>query len=143
VPRSLKERALEVGRANQELTQRLGRQPTPEDIAIELDLDVDEVVEALASRSAYRLGSIDTPHDDDGASISDGLASDMERLGDDDWHEVGAALALLPQRERLILEMRFYHDMTQSEIAAALGISQMHVSRLLSRALDRARSLIA
>lgn len=145
VPRPLKERALEVRQLSQELTQKLGRPATPDDLAAHLGIDVDDVSEALASTAAYYLTSLDTPNDDSSSNtILDSLCSeDLEPSADDGWHAIGGALALLPDRERQILHLRFFEDLTQSEIADEMGISQMHVSRLLARALERLRVLLA
>jgi RNA polymerase sigma-B factor len=144
VPRSLQERSLRVTRVTQELTQRLGRVPTPGDIAQELDITVDEVLEARGASSAYTSASLDAPFDNDsGWSLGDSLGGEDAALAlADKWHGLGPALESLPERQRKILYLRFYEDMTQSEIAEIVGISQMHVSRLLARAIDRLRTLV-
>lgn len=144
VPRSLQERSLEVTRTSQELTQRLGRAPTTADIAEAMDITVSEVLEARGASSAYTSASLDAPLDEDsGWSLADSLGGDDEALAlADRWHGLGPALASLPERERKILYLRFYEDMTQSEIAEIVGVSQMHVSRLLARAIDRLKTLV-
>jgi RNA polymerase sigma-B factor len=143
VPRPIKERALEVGQVTQALTQRLGRVPTPEDIASEMDAELDVVVEAQTSAGAYRTGSLDAPIGDSELAPVDLLPTDDDPSESWAWHAIGAGLALMPERERRILHMRFYEDMTQSEIAEVVGLSQMHVSRLLNRALDKLRAILA
>lgn len=144
VPRSLQERSLRVTKVTQELTQRLGRTPTPADIAGELDITVEEVLEARSASTAYTSASLDAPLDrDSGWSLGDSLGDEDAALAlADRWHGLGPALASLPERQRKILYLRFYEDMTQSEIAEIVGVSQMHVSRLLSRAIDRLKSLV-
>jgi RNA polymerase sigma-B factor len=142
VPRQLKDRVLEVGRATQVLGQRLGRAATPEEIAAELDLDVDQVLEAQACSTAYQTGSLDAPVGDSDAPHLDPGDPDLDPGADWARHSVGSALAMVSEQERRLLHMRFYEDKTQGEIASALGISQMHVSRLLSRVLDRLQVLL-
>jgi RNA polymerase sigma-B factor len=140
VPRTLQENFLVVGDAVDELTTTLGRSPRPVDIAEATGLPIEQVVEALAAASAYSPTALDAPRrggeDDDGA-----LGDSLGRV--DAGYElvevagsIGPALAELPSREREILRLRFEEDLTQSEIAQRIGISQMHVSRLLRRALD-------
>ena len=104
-------------------------------------LEVEEVLEALEASSAYSPVALDAPHpgDEDGdRTLGDNLGSDDARYG---FVELGQALApafrALPAREQTILKLRFIDDLTQSEIADQVGVSQMHVSRLLRRSLDR------
>ena len=137
VPRALQERSLEVARASEELAQDLNRPPTASELAAKTHLTVDEVNEALDARLAYMSNSIDRPDETTGVSIADLLhAEDSQMAFADDRLLIEGAIQDLPERERRILELRFAEDMTQSEIAAEIGISQMHVSRLLARALD-------
>lgn len=144
LPRSLQERALEVTRTSQELTQKLGRTPDPGDIAKALDISPEEVLEAMGAASAYTSSSLDAPVGESGWTIADGLGmEDIDVALAEKWQGVGAAIATLPERERQILYYRFHEDMTQTEIAELVGISQMHVSRLLARALERLRTLLA
>ncbi|MDL9935267.1 SigB/SigF/SigG family RNA polymerase sigma factor [Gordonia sp. ABSL1-1] len=142
VPRRAKEVSLAIGKANDELVQRLGRSPRPSEVADFLDIPVAEVIDGLAARSAYNAISIDADSDtDDGRSIRDTLGRDDEHLEQiDEFTALTPAVAQLDERERKILSLRFFRDMSQTEIAAEIGISQMHVSRLLARTLDRLRA---
>lgn len=141
VPRGLQESVLEVSRVSRMLSQRLGRTPDADDIARETGWSRVEVLEALQAGGAFRSSSLDAPRGPDSE------ATVMDTLGDvdtnldlaDQWHTVAPALQRLPERERHILYLRFYEDLTQSEIAEIVGVSQMHVSRLLARALDKLR----
>lgn len=144
VPRDLKELAVVVARRADELGQRLGRAPRPSELAADLGVGVDEVVDALGALDSHHARSLDAPTGDGGEDDPTPLG---ERLGAEDADldlaahrsELRAAIRELPARERRILMLRFFGDHTQSAIAAELGISQMHVSRLLSRTLGRLR----
>jgi RNA polymerase sigma-B factor len=143
VPRSLQERTLEVAKAAEQLSQTLNRAPEPAEIAEMLDLTEDEVVEALDARHAYTSSSMDKPADTTGISLLDRMEDDDVRLlMADDRVMVEEAMAKLPERQQKILWLRFNDDLTQSEIADEIGISQMHVSRLLSRALSSLKKTI-
>lgn len=143
VPRSLQERALAVSKATEELAQRLNRPPETHEIAAHLDLTDEEVREAVDARHAYSSSSIDKPAEGTGVTL-------LERLEDDDIHlmladdrlVVEEAVKELPERQQKILALRFNEDMTQTEIAEELGISQMHVSRLLASALESLKKSI-
>ena len=143
VPRSLQERFLEVGDAVDRLTTTLGRSPAPREVAEATGLTVEEVVEALDAATAYAPTALDAPRRSDEGE--DGSLADVVGEVDGAYEvvELGAtltpALRQLPERERQILRLRFDEDLTQSEIAERIGISQMHVSRLLRRALERLR----
>jgi RNA polymerase sigma-B factor len=144
VPRTLKDRAVAVGRIAEELTQRTGKPVPAEEIAAELGIAVEEVEEAQATAAAYRMGSLDAPIESTGITLLDALRSDVRDPGSDQsWHEAGVGLSILPERERRIVWLRFSEGMSQSEIAQELGISQMHVSRLLSRALQKMRAALS
>ncbi|MDX1880853.1 SigB/SigF/SigG family RNA polymerase sigma factor [Mycolicibacterium sp. 141076] len=141
VPRRMKELHLQIGTASAEMSQRLGRAPTASELATELGIDRDEVLDGLMAGSSYKTTSID------GAAGSEERPSLAETLGDVDpglekveYREaLRPLLAELPERERTVLVLRFFESMTQSQIAAKVGISQMHVSRLLAKTLAQLR----
>jgi RNA polymerase sigma-B factor len=143
VPRSLHDRMAQIESATESLTEELSRAPTVKELASRLDLDVAEVLEALEAQQNRRPLGLDTPVRD-GAS---GEESPPEWLGKaDDGYELvedrmtlEAILPGLDEREREILRMRFIEDLPQSKIAARVGCSQMHVSRLLRATLERMR----
>ncbi|MFE5797185.1 RNA polymerase sigma factor SigF [Streptomyces sp. NPDC056503] len=145
VPRRLQELRLDLARAGDALSQRLDRAPTVSELAAELGLSEDEVVEGMAASNAYTAASLDAQTEDDDHGQNETTLAD--RLGYEDHGLTGIEyvaslkpmIASLPERERLILSLRFVTGLTQSEIGAELGISQMHVSRLLSRTLARLR----
>ena len=143
VPRRLKELHLRLGTATAELSQRLGRAPTATELASELGMERDEVVEGLVAGSSYNTLSIDTAggSDDDGArAIADTLGDvdvGLDRI--EDREALRPLLEALPERERMVLVLRFFESMTQTQIADRVGISQMHVSRLLAKSLARLR----
>jgi RNA polymerase sigma-B factor len=145
VPRKLQELLLRVNRARVELSQTMAGSPTPDDLARHLGVPVEDVVEATAVGRLYQPVSLSTADSPDGEP-SPGLVLAEPGGREDpaieavDFREsVRPLLAALPVRERQILALRFFHEMTQSQIAAELGISQMHVSRLLSATLGRLR----
>ena len=143
VPRRLQELHLELTKVVSELGQELGRSPTVTEIAKAADISEETVIEGLEIADAYNLQSLDAPLD----SEDSGSTSFAEQLGAEDEQienleyraSLAPEMAKLPEREQRILYLRFYKGMTQSEIADKLGISQMHVSRLLSRTLSRLR----
>ena len=141
VPRDLQERALAVGREAEALSKRLGRSPKPREVARALGCSVEQVLEAQQAAASYEATSLDTPttrDDDDAPSLIDllgGEDSGYELVEDRD--EIASAWQRLPEMERSVLELRFVHDLTQREIGERIGHSQMHVSRLLRRALSR------
>jgi RNA polymerase sigma-B factor len=141
VPRALQESTLNVGKASDRLTQRLGRQPTAAEVAEELGMTTDEVLEAQKARVAYRWESIDATDPVTGGNAAESLSSEEDGVMSS-WPELAEELALLPPREQEIVYLRFFEDLTQAEIAERVGISQMHVSRLLARALERLRSVV-
>ncbi len=142
VPRQLKDRALEVGRVEQSLSQMLGRPAAPAEIAEHLGIGEEEVLEARACASAYNTGSLDAPVGELEMAPLDPPDSTADPGADWARHTVGDALSLVSEQERRLLHMRFYEDKTQSEIAQVLGLSQMHVSRLLGRTLNRLQVLL-
>jgi RNA polymerase sigma-B factor len=142
VPRAIQERRMQVNRAIPALTGRLGRSPTTAEIAEHINATSEEVLEAIEAAVAYEPVSLDTSpgaDDEDDTWASSVGAEDPAY----DLVEHGAtlepALQALAPRERLILHMRFVEDMTQSQIAEKVGISQMHVSRLIRKALETMR----
>jgi RNA polymerase sigma-B factor len=138
VPRSMQDLRLEIARADNELTGKLSRQPTTEEIADHLGLDPQDLRRAKASAAAYSASSLNAPvGDPDGIELGDlfGVA-DPALCMVDDGATVHRLIRRLPARERRMLVLRFYGNRSQAEIAEQLGISQMHVSRLLSRALS-------
>jgi RNA polymerase sigma-B factor len=138
VPRRLQEMKLSLNKATADLSQRNGRAPTVAELAHYLDLSEDEVLEGLESANAYSAISLDAPDiaDDDSPAVSDSLGEYDEALEGVVYREsLKPLLEKLPPREKNILMLRFFANMTQSQIAADLGISQMHVSRLLARTL--------
>lgn len=143
VPRSLQELALEVNRAMTDMSQRLGRVPSNQEVAEEIGVEVDDVAEARSANAVYWTKSLDMPMTDDDSTrlrdLIEDLDVDVEASGD--WAPVASAMQLLPERERTIVYLRFFKDMTQSEIAETIGVSQMHVSRLLARSIDELRAL--
>lgn len=142
VPRSLQERTLEVGKSVQHLTQRLGRSPTLREIATDIDCEVEEVIEALEAGSAFTAASMDAPigTEDDSGTLGGALGGDDEELERSADRVTAAALMeQLPPREHAILYQRFFEGKTQTEIAENMGISQMHVSRLLRASLETMR----
>ncbi|MFC9747975.1 RNA polymerase sigma factor SigF [Streptomyces niveus] len=142
VPRRLQELRLELAKAGDELSQRLDRAPTVAELAERLGLTNDEVVEGMAASNAYTASSLDAqPEEDDTeGALSDRIGYEDNGLEGIEYVEsLKPLIAGLPARDRTILSLRFVANMTQSEIGEELGISQMHVSRLLSRTLVRLR----
>ncbi|OBF03489.1 RNA polymerase subunit sigma [Mycobacterium sp. ACS4054] len=143
VPRRLKELHLRLGTATAELSQRLGRAPTATELAAELGMDREEVVEGLVAGSSYNTLSIDSgggSEEDEARAIADTLGdvdTGLDRI--EDQESLRPLLEALPERERTVLVLRFFESMTQTQIAERVGISQMHVSRLLAKSLTRLR----
>jgi len=142
VPRAIQERRIQVNRAIPVLTGRLGRSPTPAEIAEHIESSTEEVLEALEAAVAYEPVSLDSNPggDDDDETWAQAVGEEDPSY---ELVEHGATLApamkALDPRERVILHMRFVEDMTQSQIADKIGISQMHVSRLIRKALEQMR----
>jgi len=141
VPRGLQEAALLVNRTLATLWQELGRSPTIAEIAKRTDLSQDTVIEAMDAVQAYTTASLDLPVGEDGGDTAGDLIGSTDPSFDlsDEWLQIAPAIADLPERERKILYMRFFEDRTQTEIAREIGISQMHVSRLLTQSLAKIR----
>jgi RNA polymerase sigma-B factor len=148
VPRPLQERVLKVNTCSERLSSRLGRSPKPREVAAETGMSLDEVLEAIEAGTAFDSMSLDAPvsrgEEDDGATYADSVGTVDERLELVEYRSVVAATSrALPTREREVLVLRFAEDMTQSEIASRVGISQMHVSRLIRRSLERLQAVAA
>ncbi|WP_136450217.1 RNA polymerase sigma factor SigF [Mycobacterium tuberculosis] len=142
VPRRLKELHLRLGTATADLSQRLGRAPSASELAAELGMDRAEVIEGLLAGSSYHTLSIDSGggSDDDARAIPDNPGDVGAGLGQIGNRGVLRPLVeALPERERTVLVLRFFDSMTQTQIAERVGISQMHVSRLLAKSLARLR----
>jgi RNA polymerase sigma-B factor len=147
VPRGMQERVMKLDQASQELHRKLGRSPSAGELASELNLTSEEVLEAMEAASAYDAISLEEQRgsesrDSQEPTYADSLGTEEERY---ELVEYGATIAptmkALSERERLILHLRFVEDLTQSEIADRIGVSQMHVSRLIRRALARLRAV--
>ena len=146
VPRGMQERVMRLDTAAHELHRKLGRSPSAKELGGELGLTEEEVLEAMEAASAYDAVSLeqqrsDTDNGSSADTFQDKLGTEEERY---ELVEYGATIAptlkALSARERLILHLRFVEDMTQSEIAERIGVSQMHVSRLIRRSLARLRT---
>lgn len=142
VPRRLQELRMQIGTATGELTQRLGRSPTPRELAQVIGCTVEEVMEGIESSQAYATLSLDASDDSE-----DGPPAMLATLGREDANlehvevreSIKPLLDGLGEREKRILLLRFFKNMTQSQIADEIGVSQMHVSRLLTRTLAQLR----
>ncbi|MGC0327573.1 RNA polymerase sigma-B factor [Streptomyces sp. SAI-170] len=144
VPRRLQELRVRLARAREDLSARLGREPSVGELAEELGISEEETVEGLVAANGYTANSLDLPTDGDDPQ---GSTTYADLLGDEDpalemvenVHSLAPLLKELDERDRAVIEMRFGREMTQAEIGAAVGCSQMHVSRILSRVLRRLR----
>ncbi|MFF9217588.1 RNA polymerase sigma factor SigF [Streptomyces viridosporus] len=142
VPRRLQELRLDLAKAGDELAQQLDRAPTVAELAERLGITNDEVVEGMAASNAYTASSLDAQPEEDDAegALADRIGYEDHGLEGIEYIEsLKPLIAELPPRDRKILSLRFVAGMTQSEIGEELGISQMHVSRLLSRTLVKLR----
>jgi RNA polymerase sigma-B factor len=140
VPRDLQERTLALVRETEALSKQLGRSPKPREVAVVVGCSVEEVLEAQQAAASYEAASLDAPtaRDNEGASLVDLLGDEdasYELVEDRD--AIASTWKALPDVERSVLELRFVHDLNQREIGERIGYSQMHVSRLLRRALRR------
>ncbi|MEU5654989.1 RNA polymerase sigma factor SigF [Streptomyces sp. NPDC047737] len=146
VPRRLQELRVELAKAKEKLSADLDRDPTVAELAAHLDLPEEEIIEGLVAANGYSAGSLDTPSADSESGGDQRTYADV--LGEDDpametvenLHALAPLLRQLDDRERKIVRMRFGQEMTQAQIGAELGVSQMHVSRLLSRIVQRLRA---
>ncbi len=143
VPRRLQELRMQITATSADLTQSLGRSPTPRELAERIGCSVEEILQGIESSNAYATLSLDAS-----PTTDDGPGSMLEQIGVDDVglehveirESIKPLLDRLEPREKTILLLRFFKNMTQSQIAAEIGVSQMHVSRLLSRTLDQLRT---
>jgi len=136
VPRPIQELAVRINRLVPDMTQELGRSPTVAEIANQTGASEEDVLEALDASRAYTADSLDAPSGDDDFSPADTLAEPDDRFEHlESWQMIAPLIKQLPERERTILYLRFFEEKTQSEIAGQLGISQMHVSRLLAKTI--------
>lgn len=140
-PRRMQELYLRLGTAVAALSQELGRSPTIAELATELSVSEEEVLEALEAGNAYRSTSLDAPvGGQEGEALAGNLGENDPSLEDAERRAtLSPLLAKLPARERLIIYLRFFENLTQSEIAEHLGLSQMHVSRLLTKSVAELR----
>jgi RNA polymerase sigma-B factor len=146
VPRGMQERVMAVDGGVRELSRTLGRSPSATEVAADLGMAEEDVLEAMEASTAYEAVSLESHRysgdADDGATYA-------ERVGEEDAHydlveyeaTIAPALRALPARDRVVLHLRFVEDMTQAEIADRVGVSQMHVSRIIRRSLERLRAV--
>lgn len=142
VPRRLQEMRMAINKATAELSQSSGRSPTVRELAAHLEVSEEEVLDGIESAQAYSTLSIDGSggDTDDAPALMDTLGTDDSALANVEYREtLRPLLAALPERERQIILLRFFHNKTQSEIAQEVGVSQMHVSRLLVKSLETLR----
>jgi len=143
VPRRLQETGLKVSKAVSELSQDIGRSPTVAELAEHTGLTEEEVLEGMETVHAYSASSLDAPIDQEGTTSLERMGSEDDEIEMlDAWSSVAPAIRELPQREREILFLRFFRGLTQTQIAERVGISQMHVSRLLARTLRQLRQQV-
>jgi RNA polymerase sigma-B factor len=147
VPRDLQERTLAVSRATEILSKELGRSPKVREVAEHLGCSVEQVLEAQEAAASYEAASLDAPagrDEEESASLVD-LLGEEDSSYDlvEDRQAIASTWVSLPEVERQVLELRFMQDLTQREIGERIGYSQMHVSRLLRRALNRVESAAA
>ena len=144
VPRRVQELHLQLVKVVGALSQELGRSPTPEEIARRTGTRVEDVLEAMEAGGVYRLASLDAALANEERTSLDLSArlgeEDLEFDGVENREALSALLGTLPPRERRIVYLRFFEGLTQSEIAIEIGISQMHVSRLLAKSLETLRA---
>jgi RNA polymerase sigma-B factor len=141
VPRDLQELAVRLEPTSEALTRELGRTPTPNELAERLGVALEQMLEAREAAGAYRAVSLDRPRDDDDeGGIAPALGVEDPGFGEaEDAVTVQRLLWVLSDREREVLRLRFAEDLTQAEIGSRIGVSQMHVSRLIRQAIGRLR----
>ncbi|MPY60203.1 RNA polymerase sigma factor SigF [Streptomyces spongiae] len=146
VPRRLQEARVELAKATDELRSRLGRTPTTRELSQLMSLPEEEVIEARKAANCYNSASLDAVLGTDDAQDGKTVLADVIGEEDpslelvEDFHSLAPLIAEFDERERRILHMRFVEELTQSQIAGHLGVSQMHVSRLISRIIKRLRA---
>ncbi|WLQ37673.1 RNA polymerase sigma factor SigF [Streptomyces castrisilvae] len=146
VPRRLQELRVDLAKAKEELSSRLDRDPTVAELSAHLDLPEEEIIEGLVAANGYSAGSLDTPSAETDSGNEQRSYADVIGEADpgmetvENLHTLAPLLEKLDARERRIVQMRFGEEMTQSQIGAELGVSQMHVSRLLARIVKRLRA---
>jgi RNA polymerase sigma-B factor len=139
-PRETYELSRRVARSVDELARDLGRYPTPAEVAAEVGTSVEEVVDARAATDQCRATSLDAPRDEDGSSFLDALGSEDHGLEQaEDRADLASLMSHLSPRSREILRLRFAEDLSQAQVGARVGLSQMHISRLERRAVARLR----
>jgi RNA polymerase sigma-B factor len=145
VPRGMQERVMSVDNCVKDLSRKLGRSPSAQQVAEALDISAEQVLEAMEAASAYDAVSLESYRfgdEGDGETYAESIGTEDERF---ELVEYGATieptLQALPPRDRIVLHLRFVEDLTQAEIAERVGVSQMHVSRLIRRALERLRTV--
>jgi RNA polymerase sigma-B factor len=145
VPRGVQERAMQVDRAVKELAGRLGRSPSVDEVAEQVGGSVEDVLEAMEAGQAYEAMSLDAQRagaDTEGDTFGDGLGLEDDRFDLVEYEAtIEPTLKALPKRDQIVLHLRFAEDMTQSQIAERIGVSQMQVSRLIRRALAKLRTV--
>ncbi len=146
VPRRLQELRVDLAKAKEELSAKLDRDPTVKELADLLDLPEEEIIEGLVAANGYSAGSLDSPSAETDAGSDQRSFAEMIGEADpgmetvENLHTLAPLLEQLDERERSIVRMRFGQEMTQSQIGAELGVSQMHVSRLLARIVKQLRA---
>jgi RNA polymerase sigma-B factor len=141
----MQERVMQVDNAVKDLSRRLGRSPSVAEIGDTLDLSQELVLEAMEAASAYDAVSLESYRfgdEGDGETYAESIGVDDERFELVEYSAtIAPTLEALPPRDRVVLHLRFVEDLTQAEIAERVGVSQMHVSRLIRRALERLRTV--
>ncbi len=141
VPRRLQELTVSLNQTIPELTSSLGRSPSVPELAKHLNVEPEDIVEAMEASQAYSTSSLDTPLGETDLTPLDTMGRDDESLElVHEWASLAPALERLPARERRVLYLRFFRGLTQSEIAKDIGVSQMHVSRILTATLEQLRT---
>jgi RNA polymerase sigma-B factor len=136
VPRVLQEHHLMIHAACADFSQQTGRAPTPTELAKKLGLPVADVKAALHAGAAYRALSLDAPPSTPGHVTEERLRDEPAGISSEDWIPLASAVRQLPARDRQVIYLRFFEDLSQGEIARQIGVSQMQVSRILSRTLQ-------